>query len=191
MHRESNNKSFWKNMLKCFLLCIPDGEFVLMERRLRSLQVIPLPLFPDDISGSQNAAEDLPFQKIIDKSLANIEAWKETTIQCLPFSNFVIKIDHREADGRRLALMHDVLVRLAALSAGLDPYNDENFSYNTIFTKDFMMVVPRRMESIGPLSCNAMAFAGSFFVRSKEELDFIHEQGPFKILKEVGFWKQG
>lgn len=64
--------------------------------------------------------------------------------------------------------------------------NDE-FSYNFLMTKDFMLVVPRRCEYDGPVGCNSVAFAGSFFVRSKEELDYVSTRGPINVLKTVGW----
>lgn len=50
-----------------------------------------------------------------------------------------------------------------------------------------MMVVPRRAEADGPVSCNAVAFAGSIFVKSSEEQDYVRQQGPLCILAAVGF----
>ena len=58
--------------------------------------------------------------------------------------------------------------------------------YNVILTAEHMMVVPRLQEACGPVSVNSMGFAGSLFVRSQAELDYIKEQGPMRILSEVG-----
>lgn len=156
-----------------------------------SSQVIPLPINPNSKSNHNEKADDPPFQGIIDKALRDIESRTQGTfgsIDDLPFSNFVARIDAAATDGKRLADLHDALVRSASNAVGVDdPYANDNFSYNTIFTSRFMMVVPRRSESFGPVSCNAMAFAGSFFVRSKQELEFIRHEGPLRVLEEVGF----
>ena len=58
--------------------------------------------------------------------------------------------------------------------------------YNVILTNQHMLVVPRSREACGPVSVNSMGFAGSLFVRSQAELDYIKEQGPMRILSEVG-----
>ena len=58
--------------------------------------------------------------------------------------------------------------------------------YNVILTGKFMMVVPRSQESWGPVSVNSMGFAGSLFVRSQAELDYIKEEGAMTILSMVG-----
>ena len=65
--------------------------------------------------------------------------------------------------------------------------NDAAFSYNFLMTKSFMLIVPRRSEYDGPIGCNSVAFAGSFFVRSKDELDYVSTRGPMNILKTVGW----
>ena len=58
--------------------------------------------------------------------------------------------------------------------------------YNVILTDKFMMVVPRSQESWGPVSVNSMGFAGSLFVRSQAELDYIRKEGAMAVLSKVG-----
>jgi ATP adenylyltransferase len=48
-----------------------------------------------------------------------------------------------------------------------------------------MMLVPRAREKCGPVSCNAVIFAGTLLVRSTAELDFVRSNGPLQILQEV------
>lgn len=50
-----------------------------------------------------------------------------------------------------------------------------------------MLLVPRRQESFGPISCNALIFAGTMLVRTKAELDFIIEQSPLQLIQAVTF----
>lgn len=38
-----------------------------------------------------------------------------------------------------------------------------------------------------PCSCNSVAFAGSIFVRSREEQQFVRERGPLHVLTATGF----
>ncbi len=73
---------------------------------------------------------------------------------------------------------------MEALKRGFAPPGP---SYNLVMTQSFVMMVPRSKEASGPASINAMGFAGSFFVRSKEELSFIMEEGPLQVLAEVGY----
>ncbi|KAL4423467.1 hypothetical protein ABPG77_005419 [Micractinium sp. CCAP 211/92] len=64
---------------------------------------------------------------------------------------------------------------------------DGTLSYNMVCTRDFMMLVPRRRESDGPVSCNSVAFAGSIFVRSVEEVQYVAQRGPLSILTSTGY----
>ena len=64
--------------------------------------------------------------------------------------------------------------------------DSKRLPYNVILTDKFMMVVPRSQESWGPVSVNSMGFAGSLFVRSQEELDYIKEKGAMTVLSHVG-----
>ncbi|GAB4819124.1 hypothetical protein N2152v2_006170 [Parachlorella kessleri] len=63
----------------------------------------------------------------------------------------------------------------------------EGFSYNMLLTRRFLLLVPRSAEADGPVSCNSVAFAGSFFVRSREELEYVKGRGPMAVLTAVGF----
>ena len=56
-----------------------------------------------------------------------------------------------------------------------------------VCTPDFMLVVPRSHEACGPCSCNAVAYAGSLFVRSAEELEYARVRGPLHILTATGY----
>ena len=59
--------------------------------------------------------------------------------------------------------------------------------YNLLVTTDWMLVVPRRTEHAGPISVNALGYAGSLFARDSAELALIRRRGPLRILAEVGF----
>lgn len=50
-----------------------------------------------------------------------------------------------------------------------------------------MLVVPRRAEAVGPVAANSVAFAGSLFVRSRDEIEFVKQQGPLAVLAAVGY----
>ncbi len=171
----------------------------------KHIQIVPLPLNPSLISeinnNTDNIVQDPPFWPAIAEATTGKPTGGAgaTSVSSFPFANFVARIDSTSNTsdmGEILAETHATLVDLAfkaATSKNNTSYDgsevatpSSNFSYNTIATKEFIMVVPRSKEGSGPVSCNAMAFAGSFFVRGVDELEFIKEQGPFKILKDVG-----
>jgi ATP adenylyltransferase len=50
-----------------------------------------------------------------------------------------------------------------------------------------MLLVPRSREHFEEISLNALAFAGSFFVRNEEQLGILKTAGPLKALAAVAF----
>ena len=85
------------------------------------------------------------------------------------------------------AVLEDVFRQLRGAFQSRDHTGSSQLApYNVILTAEHMMVVPRLKETCGPVSVNSMGFAGSLFVRSQAELDYIKEQGPIRILSEVG-----
>jgi ATP adenylyltransferase len=49
-----------------------------------------------------------------------------------------------------------------------------------------MIVIPRRFESWQGIALSAMGFAGSFFVRSDDDLERLRAAGPARVLAEAG-----
>lgn len=58
-------------------------------------------------------------------------------------------------------------------------------AYNLLFTRRWMLVVPRSQESFQSISVNSLGFAGSLFVRDKAQLERLKAHGPMAVLKEV------
>jgi len=58
-------------------------------------------------------------------------------------------------------------------------------SYNVILTRQYLQYIPRQTEFSGRAACNALGFAGTLFVQSAEELEYIKCHGPMKILTDV------
>ncbi len=67
------------------------------------------------------------------------------------------------------------------------PVTTQKAAFNILAADGFVMLVPRSQESFGPVSCNALVFAGTLLVRSQLELDFIQEQRPMLLIKAVTF----
>jgi len=57
--------------------------------------------------------------------------------------------------------------------------------YNLLMTRDWVMVVPRRTERFEKISLNALAFAGSLFVKNDAELALLKRGGPMSALRAV------
>jgi ATP adenylyltransferase len=57
--------------------------------------------------------------------------------------------------------------------------------YNLLLTRDWMLLVPRSQECAGPVSINALGFAGSLFVKDEAQMAFVREHGPMQMLRET------
>ncbi|PLX74467.1 MAG: phosphorylase [Azoarcus sp.] len=57
--------------------------------------------------------------------------------------------------------------------------------YNLLLTRDWLLVVPRSQEKVDDISVNALGFAGSLFVRSKEQIEQLRAHGPLALLTAV------
>jgi ATP adenylyltransferase len=72
---------------------------------------------------------------------------------------------------------------ITPLTGGVSPH--QSGPYNLLLRRTWMLLVPRTRERFGPISVNALGFAGSLFVRNGEELDLITEAGPMQVLTGV------
>jgi ATP adenylyltransferase len=57
--------------------------------------------------------------------------------------------------------------------------------YNLLVAGDWMLLVPRPVECYRGTSVNALGFAGSLFVKDREQLDMVRGDGPMRILTAV------
>jgi len=155
----------------------------------KHMQIVPLPL-------AEGYPPVVPLWTLIEP---DDDGTDEVDIHSFPCVAFGSRIPASEVDANNEILLLEKLYskllertktfmhrKLERTADDNDDDNDE-FSYNFLMTKDFMLLVPRRCEYDGPVGCNSVAFAGSFFVRSKEELDYVSTKGPMNVLKTVGW----
>ena len=57
--------------------------------------------------------------------------------------------------------------------------------YNMVLTREGMLVVPRERDKFEDISINALAFAGSLFVRDRAHEETIVRAGPMRVLQQV------
>jgi len=55
--------------------------------------------------------------------------------------------------------------------------------YNLLATRDWLLLVPRSRPEVAGIAVNALGFAGSFFVRDRQQLATLREQQPLAILQ--------
>jgi ATP adenylyltransferase len=57
--------------------------------------------------------------------------------------------------------------------------------YNLLFTRRWMLLVPRRHEKSAGLGVNGMGFAGSLLVRNAEQMAYLRRRSPLLFLRDV------
>lgn len=73
---------------------------------------------------------------------------------------------------------------------GIDSDNDggevhASRPYNLLMTASHLWLVPRTRECFESISLNAMAFAGSLFVKNTEQLELLKRAGPLAALRDT------
>lgn len=63
----------------------------------------------------------------------------------------------------------------------------EVLSYNVVLTADFLQIIPRQVEASGSVSVNALGPAGTFFVKARDQLEYLEQRTPSRVLQDVGF----
>jgi ATP adenylyltransferase len=81
-------------------------------------------------------------------------------------------------------LYHELLVYVGLSPLRSEP-NLQTGPYNLLVTREFMLLVPRRREHFEDISLNALAFAGSLFVRTRAHVERVQEHGPLAVLRSV------
>ncbi len=62
--------------------------------------------------------------------------------------------------------------------------------YNFLFTREWMLMAPRSREFFGPISINALAFAGALLVQNEQQMRMIKDRGAMEVLRHTGIVKQ-
>eukprot|EP01083_Nonionella_stella_P240792 841439_1 len=115
-----------------------------------------------------------------------------------PFIHYVYLIKNNEKSANiynAYCLMIQAVKKDMQKSDYAEYLKEDMFSYNLILTTDYMLVVPRKndvyfneklfkKEEVN-ISINAVAFAGTFFCKSKESLSMLEQVGPLNVLNFV------
>lgn len=185
------------------------------SQRHKHLQVVPLPLDGNGNSSSGNggASDWAPFEGVALAATAAAGAAPLGVVSLkgggdgggggggggddnsddddgngLPFRAFAARMPPRGGpSAEALAKCVAELVEAACGGRGKEEGEEEQQpSFNLLLTRRVAVAVPRRRGRFGPCSPNSVAFAGSMLARSEEELAFVREQGPMRILRECG-----
>ncbi|MFH2008524.1 MAG: phosphorylase [bacterium] len=113
------------------------------------------------------------------------------TSPALPFRHALARVEGvagmpgGEAAALLLERYHLLLAAVGRGAERRSPSARQPGPYNLLLTREWMLVVPRAVERFGAVSLNALAFAGSLFVRDAEQLEALRAAGPMRALCAV------
>ena len=143
------------------------GEEAGASQPHKHLQMVTLPLSP---------RAPIPLGETIDRAHA-----------VLPFRHALARLragDIADADTLE-ATYRELLERVDLRPELRDGLEWQPRPYNLVVTRDWMLLVPRSRDRYEGISINALAFAGSFFVRDPAGLEKIARAGPLAVLRAV------
>lgn len=152
------------------------GEVAGASQPHRHLQLVPLPLSPGGAA--------VPVEPLL-----SLKGRAPQTCAGLPFAHAVVSLGDLEGlpAGEAASLLQRLYLELfQAVGLGAcEPGAVQPGAYNLLATRRWMMMVPRRAEHFRGVSFNALAFAGSLFVRNRAEFSALVEAGPMNALCAV------
>lgn len=146
----------------------------------KHLQVVPLPIDP--------GGPAIPVEPLMQDALKRRGV---THINGFPFLNAFcpIELDTPASVGVHAGACFDAYARLLVASGLTAPSWSslirQSRPYCLLVTSKWMFLVPRACEHFNGISINALGFAGSFFLRSREEYDSLRKTGPMMALAHV------
>lgn len=134
------------------------------SQRHKHLQLVPAPLGP--------GPERCPVEAHVLRGRADGEP---CTAPALAFPHACARLP--DGAGEALARCRALLARLGVTPPGRP--------YNLLFTREWMLAVPRSREAHRGVGVNALGFAGALFARDRAELDAVKAIGPMELLRRV------
>lgn len=141
----------------------------------KHIQVVPLPLL-------EGLRARLPLHHILAAATSETNGGIAEVRQ-LPYQCLAARLQPDRVTGAQLA---DLAAAMLQASQRRNS-SAEGLSYNVVLTAEFLQNIPRRMEASGPVSVNALGPAGTFFVKTRDQLEYLEQRTPSHVLQDVGF----
>lgn len=150
------------------------------SQRHRHLQLVRWPLAP----------QGPPFP---------VQAWWDAVeyqgdigaLPAFPFRHALTRLDPAwvadpaQAGRATLRRYTELLRAVGLLESGDTRQPWQSGPYNLLATRDWLFVVPRRLDAYASISVNALGYVGSLFVRSPEQMAWLQSHGPRALLRHV------
>merc|ERR1712113_33347 len=131
----------------------------------KHIQVVPFPLCP--------VCTEMPLSSKVDLALQSGEDQMD-----VPWLHAL-----RSRASGTAAELRDLL---RAAYAELNLHENSESSWNLLWTKRWLLAVPRAREGSHGVNVNALAFTGSFFVKSEVAVEQLERASPTKVLVNAG-----
>jgi ATP adenylyltransferase len=147
----------------------------------KHLQLVPLPLASQ---GPRVPLEPLLKQAVLTEHLGSSNA--------LPFCHSLVKVSWKKGSSpsevSKTTFEHyHAMLRVLGVDSASSVNDRLTQPYNLLITRQWMLLVPRSREFFGPVSLNALAFAGALLVRNQTEFADLKRQGPMEALRHVSY----
>jgi ATP adenylyltransferase len=146
----------------------------------KHLQVVPLPLAP--------VSAGVPIAAVFgDRSAIGVVRFCER----LPFRHALVWLPPWScADEAGRASIMTIAYRRLCQAIGVHTVNRnsgqfQSAAYNLLVTREWMLAVARRCESVEGVEVNALGYAGSLFVRDEAALQTLHALGPMRLITQA------
>jgi len=138
----------------------------------KHLQLVPLPL--------ASLGPAVPIETLMDRTALAAGVGQSKS---LPFAHAIAGLPADVTRCPSTAARHSLdLYRQMLTAAGVADATGHPSPYNLLVTQRWMLLVPRTREHFGPISLNALAFAGAFLVRNRQQIDLLKREGPMQAL---------
>ena len=145
----------------------------------KHLQMVPLPLAPEGPA--------VPITPLLPQTAE----YALTTVPAFPFLHSFVRLGQGAAHsplaaaGTAFRLYGEMLERTGINRPAASGLTLQSGPYCFLATREWMLVIPRSREFLDAISFNSLAFAGSLFVRNREQLEHLRTFGPFNALRRV------
>ena len=79
------------------------------------------------------------------------------------------------------------MIQAVGLNPSYEPEDSrQSGPYNVLFTREWMLVVPRSEEFFGSISINALGFVGALLVQDEKQMQMLKEHGGMAVLRHAG-----
>lgn len=175
-------EALWLCMAEYDGLCFYNGgKEAGASQQHKHLQMVPLPLAPE--------GPPIPIAPLLTRQPA---AGPPGIVPGLPFRHSFVRLRKglgeapRDAALETFDLYCEMLLRIGMDTPCAAGLTRQSLPYCLLITRDWMLLVPRSREHFEDISLNSLAFAGSFFVWNREQLERLKAYGLINALTAVG-----